>query len=227
MGTQRCTWRLVSMATRIRRRSCSCSWAEEPIPASATWRTTSRLTCCRAATRESRFASPHTLTLFSPWIKRLNITHLISHVQLKLMLKKRSASSRRRIVSLQDQEWLQTSCNPHLWGMSFKGGSSVKKRKYVYFYKILGVLGLNMLINKLDQLGFSLRLINYAANFKYFLLFSVCKTGTIVVVFFLTLCWLFLGSKAFCDLNPPSVLGSNWGLGSFWPKDDYIYNILL
>ena len=62
MVTQLYTWQPVSMVTPTRRRSCSCCCAEELIPVSATWRTTSRLTCCRAACRESRWAAHHCFT---------------------------------------------------------------------------------------------------------------------------------------------------------------------
>lgn len=58
MATQHYTWQLVSMVTPTRRIFCSCCCAEELIPASATWRTTSQPTCCRSGPGERRWAAP-------------------------------------------------------------------------------------------------------------------------------------------------------------------------
>lgn len=105
-ATQLYTWLLVFTVTPTRRRSCSCCWEEGLIRASATWRTTSRLTCCRAATRENRWVAwPSAFRCVVFLIKRIqHQPQTLVPLQLKLMLKKRSTSTRRRIVSSQDQD---------------------------------------------------------------------------------------------------------------------------
>lgn len=114
MATQLYTWQRVFTVTPTRRKSCACCWAEKLTPVSATWRMTSRPTCCRVVSVETRSAAHSVLCLFgfsseiSSHFYPIIILFVYSFfIQLKLMLKKRGASSRRRIVSSQDQEWFE------------------------------------------------------------------------------------------------------------------------
>lgn len=120
MATQLYTWQPVCTVTPTRRRSCGCCWAEELIPVSATWRMTSRLTCCRVASTESRWAivSSVRAVVLSP----VFISAIQCHTALWFAAQD-DAEEAKCLLSptygvLTGPRLTWNTCNPHLEGMS-------------------------------------------------------------------------------------------------------------